>query len=610
VHAIARTTDDKLWVAADGPSVYELRPDGTHRVWTKRDGLRPARIASLWAEGTALWVAGEGTDGKGLTRLQDGQARWLGEANGVPEVEYSALHGDGRGGLWACTGGALLRMSLVELSAAIAWPDQHVNVRRYGEREGMRRTGCGPDAHGSTQLDDGRLVYATPKGIVFVDPSLPEDKTLPPHVVVEDVSLDEKKVAPRSIVETAEGVHRVALRVVAPLYPEPDRLELRFRLQGIDADWQDLGGEGTASYTDLPPGEFRFTARAYVDGEPAGDAAQLLLRVPPRYYQTFWFRALIALAVALSLFGIVRLRLRALEQQRVALTALVAERTEDLRVKNEALSTAMGSLKEAQEERLRSERLASMSVLVRGIAHELNNPLGVISGNVEPLRRYAHFLAESAAQLAAKFAGPPEDLERLTRLSAKRDLHYVREDLDRVTADIADSARRAQLIVGDLQRIDAGGSRPVEEVDVVAAIRGGLRLFERRVPATASLRAALPETLSTFARAGELEQVVINLLDNAVRAIGASGEVKITAQAIAGGIELIVHDNGAGMTEEVRLRATQAFFTTRAPGEGTGLGLAVVSAIAGHHAGTVTLESAPGQGTTVRVVLPSLAREA
>jgi signal transduction histidine kinase/ligand-binding sensor domain-containing protein len=609
VNAIARTTNGTVWATAGRTSLHELRPDGTHRVWAKKDGLRSTRIASLWAEGNSLWLVAEDSQGPRLARLKDGELRWLGAANGVPEIEYSALQGDGRGGLWACSGGVLYRMSLAELSEAATRGDQRVRPRRYADRQGMRHGGCGPDMHGAAVLDDGRVVYSTRKAVVLVDPTLPADTTLPPLVAIDEINLDGKLLTPRAEMDTAEGVHRVALRVVAPLYPEPDRLALRFRLQGIDSDWQDLGAEGIATYTDLPPGEFRFTAQAYVDGERAGDPAELLLRVPPRYYQTLWFRGFVAMVAVLFVLAMVRLRIRSLEQQRAALTALVAERTEDLRVKNTALSAALVSLKEAQEERLRTERLASVAVLVRGIAHELSNPLGVISGNLDPLRRYTQFLGDSAAQLAAKFSGAPEDLAKLTRLSAKRDLNYVKDDVARITTDIADSARRAQLIIGDLQRIDAGGSRPVEEVDVVSAVRGALRIFERRVPPHASLRAELPEKLFTHARAGEIEQVVINLLDNALRAIGDNGTVTISAYRSADGIELVVKDDGAGMTEDVRSKATQAFFTTRAPGEGSGLGLAVVSAIAGHHAGSVALESELGNGTSVRVILPSLAAD-
>ena len=606
VSALARTKRGALWVAASHIGLYEITSAGV-RQWGRSDGLRSDRIYSLWAEGDDIWVGAYGTGGEGLSRVHEGTFHWYGPESGVPQADLSSLVGDGRGGLWGCTGEGLIRMSLAELGEAAARPGQQVHPRHYGERDGMRTSACSPDANGAARSTDGHLFFATTQGLVEVDPSLEPAIPPAPRVRIEELVLDGKARSGAPSIDVAVAIHRLDVRFTAPLYAAPERLRFRYRLHGIDGDWQEAGTDRIATYTDLPPGEFRFTVEAIVDGVPSQITDGLVLRIPARYYQTGWFRALVVLALALLVLAVFRLRVRSLEQQRTALTVLVVARTEDLRLKNDALSTALHSLKEAQEERLRTERLASVAVLVRGIAHELSNPLGVIAGNMDPLRKYASFLSEAATRLAAKFSGPADELERLTRLSPKRDLRYVKEDLDRVAADVADSARRAQLIVGDLQRIDSGGSRPVERVDVEAAVQGALRIFQRRLPEGAELTAVTSPKLGLSARAGELEQLVINLIDNALRAIRAHGKVEVSAREIAGGVELAVRDDGVGMSEEVRARATQAFYTTRAPGEGTGLGLAVVSAIVGHHAGTIVIESAPGAGTTIRVTLLDIA---
>jgi len=605
ITALARTANGTLWVAATHIGLYEIKAAGV-RQWRRADGLRSDRIYAMWADGDDLWVGGYGTGSDGIMRLRDGKLRWFGPDTGAPQLELGALIGDGRGGLWACTGDGLVRMSLAELAEAAERPSEQVHARHYGERDGMRSTACMPDANGAARTTDGHLFFATTQGLIEVDPALDPAPPHAPRVRIEELVLDGKSRAAGPRVDVDTPVHRLDVRFTAPLYPAPERLRFRYRLLGIDGEWQEAGTDRIATYTDLPPGEFRFTVEAIVDGVPSEITDAFVLRIPARYYQTIWFRALLAAALALLVFAVFRWRVRSLEQQRAALTALVVLRTEDLRVKNDALTGALQSLKEAQEERLRTERLASVAVLVRGIAHELSNPLGVIAGNMIPLKKYASFLSEAATQLAAKFSGPADELERLTRLSPKRDLRYVKEDLDRVAADVADSARRAQLIVGDLQRIDSGGSRPVEQVDVEAAVQGALRIFQRRLPEGAELVASAAPKLALLARAGELEQLVINLVDNALRAIKERGKVEISTVAIPGGVELAVRDDGVGMSEEVRARATQAFYTTRAPGEGTGLGLAVVSAIVGHHAGTIAIESAPGRGTTIRVTLPNI----
>jgi len=107
------------------------------------------------------------------------------------------------------------------------------------------------------------------------------------------------------------------------------------------------------------------------------------------------------------------------------------------------------------------------------------------------------------------------------------------------------------------------------------------------------------------ARAGQLEQVVVNLLDNAVRALPEGGTIRVRVAREGPDVALSVGDDGVGMTEEVRRQACEPFFTTRAAGEGSGLGLAIVASIVRGHKGTIEIHSAPGQGTQITVRVPA-----
>jgi len=276
----------------------------------------------------------------------------------------------------------------------------------------------------------------------------------------------------------------------------------------------------------------------------------------------------------------------------------------DLRARSAQLARTLEALQTAQADLVRSERMASVAVLVKGIAHELNNPINYIAGNIAPLRRYCDFLTLAATELADGRARTPTELRRLTHLTENKDLSFVADDLSRLTADIGEGARRAHLIISDLQSLTTAAQRGLEEVNLHRVVRQTISLLDPGVPPGVTLKAELTSVSTLCARAGQLEQVLVNLADNALRAVGDKGTVRIYVGEEEGHAVVKVSDDGPGMTAEVKRQAFEPFFTTRAAGEGSGLGLAIVASIVRAHHGTVTLTSEPGSGTQVELRLP------
>jgi two-component system NtrC family sensor kinase len=267
---------------------------------------------------------------------------------------------------------------------------------------------------------------------------------------------------------------------------------------------------------------------------------------------------------------------------------------------NEALRTA-------QAELVRAERMASVATLVRGIAHELNNPVGFIAGNVAPLRAYSDFLSQAAVTLADGKPRSADELRALTQFSPRKDLAYVAGDLSKMMDDIAEGARRSSLIISDLYKLTSTGQRGLEPVDLHKAVSQTVTLLSPRLPPNVrivpDLDPAGPVVL--VARAGQLEQVLVNLVDNAIRAVKERGTITVRVRRDGERIGVTVGDDGPGMSAEVKQRAFEPFFTTRAPGEGSGLGLAIAAEIVRGHRGTLELDSAPGKGTRVMIRLPA-----
>ena len=161
----------------------------------------------------------------------------------------------------------------------------------------------------------------------------------------------------------------------------------------------------------------------------------------------------------------------------------------DLRARSTRLATTLEALQTAQADLVRSERMASVAVLVKGIAHELNNPINYIAGNIAPLRRYCEFLSLAATELSDGRERTPAELRRLTHLTESKDLSFVASDLSRLTADIGEGARRAHLIISDLQSLTAAAQRGVEQVNLHRVVRQTISLLHPSVPPGVNLEA-------------------------------------------------------------------------------------------------------------------------
>lgn len=236
---------------------------------------------------------------------------------------------------------------------------------------------------------------------------------------------------------------------------------------------------------------------------------------------------------------------------------------------------------DAELERLRDEaeknaRLAALTTLAAGAAHELNTPLSTVAVVAKEIERQASQLPEVAG---GRLAGDA----RLIRAELERCRHI----LEQMGAHAAEQAREAS----ELTRVDAF----IEEV------RGALdagRARRLRV-----VREGVPDAVLAPPKA--LHQIVLSLVDNAFDASPPDAEVVLSLTAAGREVHFSVSDRGTGMTAEVLARAVEPFFTTKSPGDGLGLGLFLVQSFADRLGGRLELDSAPGRGTSATLILPA-----
>lgn len=254
-----------------------------------------------------------------------------------------------------------------------------------------------------------------------------------------------------------------------------------------------------------------------------------------------------------------------------------------------------------QEDAMRASRLASLGELAAGVAHEINNPNGLILLNAALLR---DVLTEAGPLLEEHFETRGDFA--LGGLSYRR----LKVELPYILGETLDAAQRIRRIVEDLKNFARQEESDLSEgVDLNESVRTGLRLAGPVLSkATDRLCLELAEDLPPLtANAQRLEQVIVNLLMNACQALPerTRGIALVTRfDARRRRVLLEVRDEGRGMPPEILPFITDPFFTTRRESGGTGLGLAVSARIVKEHGGELTFESRPGAGTTVTLALP------
>ncbi|WP_320838150.1 ATP-binding protein [Zhongshania sp.] len=298
-----------------------------------------------------------------------------------------------------------------------------------------------------------------------------------------------------------------------------------------------------------------------------------------RYRQTL---AVYAVALLLA-FGLIAVRLRssfsALDSANNELQDTNSNLEQIVNKRTQALSKALDDLKMQQGQLIQSEKMASLGQMVAGVAHEINTPLGYASSNVEIIRE------------SLQGMGQEVDAESL-------------EEFDVLLADVEYGLNQiSELVMSlkDFSRVDRSQS---QLFDLNAGIDTALKICNNQLKDGVSVERNFAELPEISCAPSQLNQVFLNLINNAAQAMDGQGLIQIATRQVDGDVEVAIRDNGSGMDEDTRAHIFEPFFTTKAVGKGTGLGLSIVFRIIEDHGGTIQVESELGKGTEFVVRLP------
>jgi len=295
---------------------------------------------------------------------------------------------------------------------------------------------------------------------------------------------------------------------------------------------------------------------------------------------------------------------RLVREQNIVLEQQVVERTKSL---NETLD----NLKQTQSQLVEAEKMASLGQLTAGIAHEVNNPINFITSNIYPLRediKDIKAILNKYAEINTS-SNLTEKLEEIEHLKEELQYDYLLNELDGIIHGIEDGAMRTAEIVSGLRNFSRLDESDLKLADINEGINSTLLLLKSKI-GDVKLIKKLENLPQIECYPGKINQLVLNIVDNAIFAIKekgiplTEGEIEVKTVAKENEVVLTIKDNGVGMNEQTKQKIFDPFFTTKDVGEGTGLGLSIVFGIIKKHNATIEITSELGIGTEFKISLP------
>ncbi len=320
VGALLRDAHNNLWIGTlQGLTCFD---NGKFKNYTTADGLSSNIITALYEDSEGiLWI---GTQDGGLNRFASGKIVHYPSALGIPNVIYGLLE-DANQNLWITSKTGIFRASKRELNAFAQGRVSSIALASYGTADGLRISECSGGGHpAASKNKDGSLWFSTLKGVATVDRQHTEINRLPPPVVIESVSIDDRMSDPGQATDVSPGHTRFSFEYAGLSFIAPHRVRFKYKLEGFDRDWIDAGTRRVAYYTNLPPRRYRFRVMARnSDGIWNEAGASFAFRLRPHFYQTYWFDFLLLTALGLLVYEIYRFRVKQVEAQ---FNAVLAER--------------------------------------------------------------------------------------------------------------------------------------------------------------------------------------------------------------------------------------------------------------------------------------------
>lgn len=528
------------------------------------------------------------------------------ERDGLPnDIIYGILE-DQSGNLWISTNRGISCFN----------PEQK-SFRNYDFDNGLQNDEFNQNS--CFQNREGELFFGGINGFNIFDPA----KVLLPgagNLLIKDFLINYRPV---NIRDSKHINQHISLASSVTLHPT-DRLFLfsfstlnyhrilnyryRFQLEDFDHDWNEVGQQDVAIYTNIPHGHYNFRVQARL-GDQAWEEQEISLavEVKPAFWQTWWFRILVLLTLLGITWALYQNSVGNLKRNKRLLEETVRERTEDIRYQKDQLEKTVQELKATQAQLVQSEKMASLGQLTAGIAHEINNPVNFIASNVEALKldfADLQMLLDRIDELP-NCENPRLCLEEINQLSASLDVHLLKTEIADLIGGVERGAQRTKDIVSGLRTFSRDNQDKFELANIHEGLDSTLIILGNKLKDGIRIKKNYGEIPEIYCQISKLNQVFLNIVNNAIQAIGdREGLITLSTCVDDQQVQISIKDNGPGMNELTRKRIFEPFYTTKEVGKGTGLGLSISYGIIQQHGGSIQVESKEGQGAHFTILLP------
>lgn len=600
-------TDKFIWVTGDFNGLDRIDPvtnQVKHYAYDpeNNNSLSNNNIRDIFEDSRGMiWLA----TGEGLSKLDPATETFTrySETDGLPtNLTEGIVEGDD-GEMWIATQNGLSQMVSNEKLSKVTF----IN---YNSTDGL-----GGDTFlslATARAVDGRFYFGGDHGLTTFS-KVTSNKT-PPAIILSNLFISNKSISDikedspltESLQETKNislsfNQNNLSFEFAALHYANPKKNQYAHMLKGYDQDWI-YDNRNFAAYTNLDPGKYEFKVRAAnAYGIWNEEGLTLEITILPPWWRTWWAYALYVVLLAAFAFTAdrtVRRSIKIRERER--------SRERELKQAKE-IEMAYVDLKATQAQLIQSEKLASLGQLAAGIAHEIKNPMNFINNFSELSLEYVSEIRQ--------------ELNKLEKNETTEEIGTLLNDVEDNLKKVHHHGTRADNIVKSMLMHSRGGSGKMEPTDANALIKEyvNLAFHGMRAGKTAinvKIDLDLDDSLTTVdLNPEDFSRVILNLCKNAFDAMRTKGlqpgyqeykpVLKVSTKNLGNGIAAIdIEDNGPGVSETIKDKLFQPFFTTKKGTEGTGLGLSITHDIIKKHNGIITIASTENTFTRFEIRLP------